>query len=75
MDTIDEAGMQRLLAAVNQQQQQQTQKVLDLQQQQADLMTTLTQAAQNQPQVYNSANKVLHARDLPQFSAQAMKIP
>lgn len=48
-------------------------QVLVFQQAQADILAAMTQIAQNAPAGPNPVNKVLHAKDPPQFSVQICK--
>lgn len=63
--------MQRLLQVITAQNQQQNQKILHFQQQHTDILAALTQVAQNTPGAPSAVPKVLQAKDLPQYSAQA----
>lgn len=71
MGAIDKPAMQRLLQAITALNQQQHQQLLNLQQQHTNNLTALTQVSQNAPVALIILLKVLQAKDLPQYPAQA----
>lgn len=75
---IDEDAMQRLLAAIAQQQQAGQQQVLNLQNQQAQFLHSLQQNILHpvvQPAAVTGESKIIHIRDLPQFSGHSYEDP